>query len=89
MICHSALRVERRFDVRLPRLTFLNLYLADAQSTVDGLRPVSEEDRAGVGNERLGRAIFLYRLVEYGEKSVEVLPAGNRAGEHRPRVVLH
>jgi hypothetical protein len=56
--------------VALPGLSLLDLQLADAQSPVDGLRPVGEEDGAGVGDECLGRAVVLYRPVEDGEEGV-------------------
>ena len=88
VVGHPPLDAPGCFEIALPGLALLDLHLADAQSPVDGLRPVREGDGAGVGDEGLGRTILLYRPVEDSEESIEVLPASQRAGEHSPRVVL-
>jgi hypothetical protein len=54
-------------------LALLDLDLADTKCPVDGLRPIGEEDRPRVGDESLGRAIMLYRLVKDGEEGIQVL----------------
>jgi hypothetical protein len=79
VVCHLPLDVEGGLDVALPGPALLYLQLADAQSPLDGPRPVGEEDRARVGDEGLGRAVLPHRPVEDGEEGVQILPVSELA----------
>jgi hypothetical protein len=84
VVGHPPLDAPGGFKVALPGLSLLYLQLADAQSPVDGLRPVGQEDGAGVGDECLRRTVVLYRPVEDREEGVKVLSARQSACEQRP-----
>src|SRR5215203_5010068 len=88
VVRHLPLDVECGFDGTLPRLAFLDLYLVYVQGFVDLLCPVSEEDAAGVRDERLRRAVALDGRVEDRQKRVEVLLWADGTGENHPAVVF-
>jgi len=85
---HAPLHIEVAFDVALPRLALLDLFLVNAECGIDCQRPRGFENTPAVAHQRFRTAVLADRGIEHHQIRREILRAGEHTPEDHSAVVL-